>query len=147
MSTVKLANAMLQYVAATSALNDRLLAERRTMLAEKQAAAAQQGPTLQLMLQHKAVDGNEKKATAEWLGSHEKTLELLGRAVTALGATRTQVEKMAAVSATSLGQPEKTAQARPTANSLTSPFVGAPTSQRRASDDVLRGILNSPAGT
>jgi hypothetical protein len=145
-SLTKLAHAMVQYIAASSVLNERLAAANEKFAAEKRAALAMGPKILEAMLQHGAVRKDEKTAAANLLNSHTDTLDLLGRAVASLGATRQQLEKFAAAAPT-LGQPERTTVKQASApSSLSGPVVGGLTSKRRESDNVLARILSNPNG-
>lgn len=143
----KIAAQTVDYVAATSALTDRLLTATKQAAAKEKRAAEVAPGVLKLLVENGLVSETQKSAAAKLLGDHAGTLQILENAITKLAEFKAR-EKAAAAE---LGHPvtEKeagVAQAAPVIDSMSDPYVGRRTSQKKASDLALLKVLNKPRG-
>lgn len=132
---------VLQYVQLTGALSKRAMDKVAQLEAQQKQASAAAPAVLQAMLSANLVPAKQKQAAEAALGSHAQTLGLLNTAVAKLA-------KVAAARAntTTLGRGEdatspdggavKSASAGER-DSLSSPFVGRRTTEKKASDRAL----------
>ena len=132
---------MLQYVQVSSVLGKRALDE----LAKKQAAekrAADQIPALtDILVQAGVINADQKQAAAQMLGDHASTQALLKTAVSCITKLKTASTKTAGDIGQGVSDPTKQGAARADDWSLTSPFCGQRTSEKKASDLALeRGL-------
>jgi DNA repair protein RadC len=139
----KLAAQAIEYIAASSALNDRLMGEVQAHRAREKQAAAKQQAVLDLMLSTGSVAPHQKQAAAEMLNNHAQSLDLLVNAITKMQAYKAASEK----AASDLGQAvtEKEAgikTASQVRDSLSDPYVGRRTSEKKASDLAILAVLN-----
>ena len=124
----KLAAQAVEFVAASSALTDRLLSE-----------------VLNRMLETGCVAPHQKQSAAEMLGDHSQSLDLLVNAVNKMQSYKQASEK----AASDLGQAvtEKEAgvsTSSPAHDSLNDPYVGRRTSEKKASDLAIMAVLDAP---
>ena len=144
----KLAGQMLEYITASSALEDRLQQELAGHRAQQKAAAEKRAAVCDALIAQKAVQPHEKAAALQLLSSHSHTLDLL---VNAANKTAEFEKKAAAAmqktASMDLGrasdQPSGSASAS-AHSSLTGPFVGARSSTKKASDLALASVLGPP---
>jgi len=137
----KIASMMIEYIAASSALTDRLLGDTQRYRAQEKAAAAKQSATLETMLRNDCVGTHEKQAAASMLADHSQTLDLLVNAVNKMAEYRGRSEKIAS----DLGRPVADPAVKTAGyDSLNDPFVGRHSSQKKASDLALLRVLNAP---
>jgi hypothetical protein len=137
----KIASMMIEYIAASSALTDRLLGDTQRYRAQEKAAAAKQSSTLETMLRNDCVGPNEKQAAASMLADHGQTLDLLVNAVNKMAEYRGRSEKIAS----DLGRPVADPAVKTASyDSLNDPFVGRHSSQKKASDLALLRVLRAP---
>lgn len=141
----KLAAQTIEFIAASSALNDRLMGEVQAHRAREKQAAAKRQAVLDLMLQTGSVAPHQKQAAAEMLANPAQTLDLLVNAINKMQAYKTASEK----AASDLGQAvtEKEAgvkSATQVRDSLNDPYVGRRTSEKKASDVAILAVLNAP---
>jgi hypothetical protein len=136
--TNALANQTLRFVQVASALGKRAMDELSGFRQAAKVAQAKQGPVLDQMVASAAIQPHQKEAAASMLATHADTLELLTHAVAKIAA----LQKDASVKvAGELGRPGDPEAAVDPSASLTSPFVGARTTTKKASDRaLLRGL-------
>ena len=130
---------MLDYIQVNSVLAKKASDELDAVRVDREKSAELRPALLQHLLDTKAIKMTQKAAAAEALASHSGTLELLKVAVDMLAAQKQELAKQrinlgAPVSDQAAGV--KTASDR--YDSLTSPYVGRPTTQTRASDELWR---------
>jgi len=96
---------------------------------------------LEIMIKTGAVREEQRQAAAAMLGSHAETLQLTKWAVEELYKART-TNKVAGDLGTPVDDPEKRGQGD--YDSLTDPFIGRQTSQKKASDHAILKVLDNP---
>lgn len=137
----KIASMMIQYIAATSALTDRLLGDTQRYRSQEKSAAAKQSTVLDLMLRQGCAGQHEKQAAAAMLADHGQTLDLLVNAINKVAEYRGQIEKVAS----ELGQPVSDPAVKTAGyDSLNDPYVGRHSSQKKASDLAILRVLQAP---
>lgn len=141
----KLAAQTVEFIAASSALSDRLMSEVQAHREREKQAAAKRQAVLDLMLQTGSVAPHQKQAAAEMLANPAQTLDLLVNAINKMQAYKSASEK----AASDLGQAvsEKEAGVNPASqirDSLNDPYVGRRTSEKKASDVAILAVLNAP---
>jgi predicted transcriptional regulator len=141
----KLAAQTIEFIAASSALNDRLMGEVQAQRTREKQAAAKRQAVLDLMLSTGCVAPHQKQAAADMLGSHAQSLDLLVNAINKMQSYKTASEKAAsdlghAVSDKEAGV-KSVSQVR---DSLNDPYVGRRTSEKKASDLAILAVLNAP---
>lgn len=141
----KIARLAIEYIAASSALQDRLLAENQRFREAKNAAADKCAAVLDVMLQTGAAASHQKSAALQMLDSHAATLDLL------VNATKKMAQYKAAAETTQsseLGRAvtEKEAGVKAAAayDPTSDPYVGRQSTKVRGSDLALRAVLNPP---
>ncbi len=142
----KLAAQAVEFVAASSALTDRLMGEVKSQRAEKQAAAQKLNAVLDRMLATGCVAPHQKQAAAEMLSNHGQSLDLLVNAVNKMQSYKQASEKAASDLGQAVTEKEAgvSAQSSPS-DSLSSPYVGRRTSEKKASDRAILAVLDSPS--
>ena len=142
----KTARLAIEYIAASSALQDRLLAENQRYREAKNAAADKCDAVLEAMLQTGAAAPHQKSAALRMLASHEATMDLLVNATKRMAEYKAAAEKM---QSSELGRAvtEKEAGVKSASayDSTNDPYVGRQSSQMRGSDLALRAVLNPPS--
>jgi SHS2 domain-containing protein len=141
----KLAAQTIEFIAASSALNDRLMGEVQAHRNREKQAAHKRQAVLDLMLQTGSVAPHQKQAAAEMLNNPAQTLDLLVNAINKMSAYKAASEK----AASDLGQAvtEKEAgfkSGTQVRDSLNDPYVGRRTSEKKASDVAILAVLNAP---
>lgn len=139
-----LATQTIEFIAASSALNDRLMGEVQAHRDREKQAAARRSAVLELLLSTGSVAPHQKQAAAEMLANPAQTLDLLVNAVNKMQVYKSASEK----AASDLGQAvtdHTTAKAASSRDSLNDPYVGRPTSEKKASDLALLAVLNAPS--
>ena len=141
----KLAAQAVEFVAASSALTDRLMGEVQSNRAEKQAAAQKLNAVLGRMLETGCVAPHQKQAAAAMLEDHSQSLDLLVNAVNKMQSYKQASEK----AASDLGQAVTEKEAgvstpAATTDSLNGPYVGRRTSEKKASDLAILAVLDAP---
>lgn len=141
----KLAAQAVEFIAASSALNDRLMGQVQSYRAKEKQAADKRNAVLDRMIETGCVAPHQKQAAAEMLESHGRSLDLLVNAVNKMHGYKQASEKSAA----DLGHAvnEKEAGLRPSnrsADSMDDPYVGRRTSEKKASDYAILSVLNNP---
>jgi hypothetical protein len=136
-------DSVLALVTVSSATVKRAVDEVNVHRQAQEKAAALRQPLLDHLVATGFCREDQKQAADAMLGSHDTTLQLLKAAVDRLVA---QQGELAVKKANDLGSPESDPKKRPTGpshtkqgeyNSLTTPLVGAPTSELKESDKVL----------
>lgn len=142
----KLAAQAVEFVAASSALTDRLMGEVKSQRAEKQAAAQKLNAVLDRMLATGCVAPHQKQAAAGMLSNHGQSLDLLVNAVNKMQSYKQASEKAASDLGQAVTEKEAGVSA-PTSlsDSLSSPYVGRRTSEKKASDLAILAVLDSPS--
>ena len=142
----KLAAQAIEYVAASSALTDRLLGEVRSYREREKQAADKRDAILDLMVQTGCVAPHQKQAAAEMLGSHGQSLDLLVNAINKMQSYKQASEKAAADLGQAVTEKEAGVSAPAAASdSLSSPYVGRRSSEKKASDLAILAVLDSPS--
>jgi hypothetical protein len=137
----KIATLMVQYIAASSALNDRLLGDTQRYRAQEKAASDKQSAVLDLMLRHGCAGEHEKAAAAKMLSNHGQALDLLVNAITKMAQYRAASEKVAS----ELGHPVADPAVKTASyDSLNDPYVGRRSSRLKESDRALLRVLQAP---
>jgi len=141
----KIAAQAIEFVAASSALNDRLMGEVQKHRDAEKRAADKREAILDVLIKAGCVAPHQKQAAAEMLSDHSQSLDLLVNAVNKMQ----QYKQASEQSATDLGQgvTEKEAGAKQTPvvrDSLTDPYVGRRTSEKKASDMAILAVLDAP---
>jgi hypothetical protein len=137
----KIASLMVQYIAASSALTDRLLGDTQRYRTQEKAAADKQSAVLDLMLRRGCAGEHEKAAASSMLANHGQTLDLLVNAIEKMAQYRAQSEKVAS----DLGQPVNDPTVKAAGyDSLNDPYVGRHTSRLKESDRALLRVLQAP---
>jgi hypothetical protein len=142
----KLAAQMVQYIAASSALSDRLMGELNGFRTQEKQAADKRRDVLDVLVKASCVAPHQKAAALERLANHGATLDLLVAAVGKMEGYKAAAEK----AASELGQPEteKSAGVKTAGtvrDSLNDPYVGRRTSEKKASDLALMAVLSAPS--
>lgn len=141
----KLAAQAVEFVAASSALTDRLMGEVKSSRAEKQAAANKLNAVLDRLLETGCVAPHQKQAAADMLANHGQSLDLLVNAVNKMQQYKQASEKAAADLGQAVTEKEAGVASAPVTDSLSNPYVGRRTSEKKASDIALLAVLNSPS--
>lgn len=141
----KLAAQAVEFVAASSALTDRLMGEVKSSRAEKQAAANKLNAVLDRLLETGCVAPHQKQAAADMLANHGQSLDLLVNAVNKMQQYKQASEKAASDLGQAVTEKEAGVASAPVTDSLNNPYVGRRTSEKKASDIALLAVLNSPS--
>jgi hypothetical protein len=140
----KLAAQAIEYVAASSALTDRLLGEVRSYREQEKRAADKREAILDLMVQTGCVAPPQKQAAAEMLGSHGQSLDLLVNAINKMQSYKQASEKAASDLGQAITEKEAGVAQRKSLDSLNDPYVGRRTSEKKASDLAILAVLDAP---
>lgn len=145
-----LAQGTLQFVEMTGVFCKKAIDEINGWRKKADAADEKRPALLDLMKSAGVIDEDQEKLAAEMLGDHSQTLELLEGAVKKIAELKQQQTQKAAMDqgsaapdpfgATGNGQHDP-------AGSLTSPFVGQRSSEKKASDLALMQGLGVPTGS
>ena len=125
---------VLRFITVSSALSKRALdalAVKQT--AEKQAAEVIP-PLLTQMLETGAITAGDKQAAEQMMQNHSSTLVLLKNAVTELATVKGELQKKASATGYPVNDGHNGNGSNDPERSLTSPFVGLRTSEKKASD-------------
>lgn len=142
----RLAAQTVEFIAASSALNDRLMSEVQTFRQREKQAADKQSAILDLLLETGCVAPHQKQAAAEMLNSHSQSLDLLVNAVKKMQNYKQASEKAAADLGQAVTEKEAGFNARPAvSDSLNDPYVGRRSSEKKASDLALLRVLEAPS--
>lgn len=128
----ELATKMLNFVQVASILSKRALDELSKKQAAEKKASAMVGTLTGHMIQSGVIDSNQKQAAEQMLSSHDQTMALLKNAVDKIAELKQSNIKKASELGVPEGEPRSNA-ADPEW-SLKSPFVGARSSEKKASD-------------
>ena len=141
----KLAAQSVEFVAASSALTDRLMGEVKSNRAEKQAAAQKLNAVLDRMLETGCVAPHQKQAAAAMLVDHSQSLDLLVNAVNKMQSYKQASEKAASDLGQAVTEKEAGVSTSTSAqDSLSDPYVGRRTSEKKASDLAILAVLDAP---
>lgn len=136
---------MIEYIAVTSTLNDRLLGHARARYVQDKQAADKQSAILAQLERTGCIAPHQKQAAVAMLSNHAQSLDLLANAVDKVHQFKTAAEKTGA----DLGQAvsDREAGIRPTTgvrNSLNDPYVGRRTFEKKASDVAIWAVMDDP---
>jgi predicted transcriptional regulator len=135
-----------EFIAASSALNDRLMGEVQTFRQREKQAADKQSAILDLLLEAGCVAPHQKQAAAEMLSSHSQSLDLLVNAVKKMQSYKQASEKAAADLGQAVTEKEAGFNSQPAvSDSLNDPYVGRRSSEKKASDIALLRVLEAPS--
>ena len=141
----KLAAQAIDYIAASSALSDRLMSEVKSYRSREKQAADKRQAVLDLMVSTGCVAPHQKQAALEMLGSHGQSLDLLVNAINKMQAYKQASEKTASDLGQAVSEKEAGVQAQPRVrDSLNDPYVGRRTSEKKASDLAILAVLDAP---
>lgn len=141
----KIASKTVEFIAASSALNDRLMGEVQSHREQEKKAADKLNAVLDLMLETGCVAPHQKQAAAEMLSDHSQSLDLLVNAVKKMHGYKQASEKAAADLGQGVTEKEAGVVAQPTAHdSLNDPYVGRRGSEKKASDIAILKVLDAP---
>ncbi len=140
---------VVRFIEATSMGMKRACDEISVHRAMQAKAAPLQTPVFDAMQKIGAVLQGEEAAAKAMLSTHEGTLALLKNAVDECAELRAKLaEKTGEANVNRLGGPagaEKTGSAKPNFDSMNDPFLGRPTSEKKASDTAILRVLDTPA--
>jgi hypothetical protein len=140
-----LATQVLRFVQVAGAFSKKANEQLSIKQAAEKRAAALVPSLVQLMQQNNLIAENQKSAAEQMLGDHEQSLVLLKNAIDKLATLK---QASAVKSARDLGQPDGSlsdaGNASDPQRSLSSPFVGARTSEKKASDVAFMKGLGLP---
>lgn len=149
----KVAAGMLEFIAASSALNARLMQEVNQHRTHKKAAEEKRAAVCDTLISMGAVPVTQKEAAMKVLANHSSSLDMLTNAVTRMHGYKQAAEKViTSKTAGDLGRPVDQRESgfdtpsHDANSSLTSPFVGRRTSEKKASDVALSAVLLPPTG-
>lgn len=141
----KLAALTVEFIAASSALNDRLMGQVQSYREKEKQAAAKRNSVLDLMIETGSVAPHQKQAAAEMLANHGQSLDLLVNAITKMQSYKQASEKAASDLGQAVTEKEAGVKNRPQVrDSLNDPYVGRRTSEKKASDVAILAVLNAP---
>lgn len=141
----KLAAQTIEYIAASSALTDRLLSEVKSYRESVKQAAAKRNAVLDLMVTTGCVAPHQKQAAVEMLSNHGQSLDLLVNAINKMQSYKQASEKAAADLGQAVSEKEAGVRAQPQVrDSLNDPYVGRRTSEKKASDLAILAVLDAP---
>ena len=144
MNTKRAAQAV-EFVAASSALTDRLMGEVKSNRAEKQAAVGKLDAVLDRLLETGCVAPHQKQAAAAMLDDHSQSLDLLVNAVNKMQQYKQASEKAASDLGQAVTEKEAGVNSSVSApDSLNGPYVGRRTSEKKASDLAILAVLDAP---
>lgn len=141
----KLAAQMIEYIAVTSTLNDRLLKQAQARHVQDKQAADKQSAVLAQLERTGCVAPHQKQAAVSMLSNHAQSLDLLVNAVDKMYQFKTAAEK----TGSDLGQAvsDREAGIKPGLKgrtSLNDPYVGRRTSEKKASDMAIWAVMDAP---
>jgi hypothetical protein len=135
---------VLTFVKVASALTNKAMGELSQNRQAQKAASDKMEPTLAQLIESGSIKPEQKQAAAALLGTHAGALDMLQKANIKIA----QLKKDLSDSRSTLGAPvtDKQAGVAPENRnaSLTSPFVGQRTSEKRASDYAMLAVLDDP---
>ena len=140
----KLAAQTIEFIAASSALNDRLMGEVQSHRAREKQAAAKRQAVLDLMVNTGCIAPHQKQAAADMLGNHGQSLDLLVNAINKMQSYKAASEKTASDLGQAVTEKEAGYKSAPARDSLNDPYVGRRTSEKKASDVAILAVLNAP---
>ena len=140
----KLAAQTVEFIAASSALNDRLMSEVKSYREKEKQAAAKRESVLNLMVETGCVAPHQKQAAAEMLNNHGQSLDLLVNAINKMQSYKQASEKAASDLGHAVSEKEAGVRQQKTLDSLNDPYVGRRTSEKKASDRAILAVLDAP---
>lgn len=141
----KLAAQTVEFIAASSALNNRLMGEVQAYRAQEKQAASKRDAVLKLMLDTGCVSPHQKQAAVDMLANHGQSLDLLVNAVTKMQSYKQASEKSASDLGQAVTEKEAGFKSQPKVrDSLNDPYVGRRSSEKKASDLAILAVLDAP---
>lgn len=141
----KLAAQTVEFIAASSALNDRLMGQVQSYREKEKQAAAKRDAVLDLMIETGSVAPHQKQAAAEMLANHGQSLDLLVNAINKMASYKQASEKAASDLGQAVTEKEAGIKTQPQIkDSLNDPYVGRRTSEKKASDMAILAVLDAP---
>lgn len=142
-----IANKALNYVAVTSVMTKKAMEELSTYHAAREKAASVRPDLLKQMMEVGCVSEQQKEAAEVMLASHPETLGLLKSAVDVIAKLQGKLKKQAADLGEGVDDKDVglSKQAGTEYDSLTDPFVGRRTSEKKASDVAILKVLDAPS--
>jgi len=141
----KLAAQTVEFIAASSALNDRLMGQVQSYREKEKQAAAKRDAVLDLMIETGSVAPHQKQAAAEMLANHGQSLDLLVNAINKMASYKQASEKAASDLGQAVTEKEAGIKTQPQVkDSLNDPYVGRRTSEKKASDMAILAVLDAP---
>lgn len=141
----KLAAQAIEYIAASSALTDRLMGELKSYRSGQKQAADKRSAVLDLMVTTGCVAPHQKQAAVEMLSNHSQSLDLLVNAINKMQSYKQASEKAASDLGQAVSEKEAGVRAQPQVrDSLNDPYVGRRTSEKKASDLAILAVLDAP---
>jgi SHS2 domain-containing protein len=141
----KLAAQTVEFIAASSVLNDRLMSQVQSYRGKEKRAAAKRNSVLDLMIETGCVAPHQKQAAAEMLADHSQSLDLLVNAINKMTSYKQASEKAASDLGHAVTEKEAGVKAKPQVrDSLNDPYVGRRTSEKKASDMAILAVLDAP---
>lgn len=139
MSNPAITNKMLRFIEISSALGKEAMDKIAELEGQQKQASAVQPGLVEHLIETKVIDAGQKQAAENALRDHNQTQVLLKNAASKIQELR---EKSASAAVTQMGQGEGPEKAAHDPNSsLTDPFVGRRTTEKKASDlALLKGL-------
>lgn len=141
MPTADIAQKVLKYVQIASAFGKKAVDELTPLKADAEKAAEARPSLIETLVSTGNIQETQKEAADNMLQSHAGSLQLLKSALD-------RIEKLKAnqKNASDLGEgvDPSVIDAAPDFDSLSSPFVGLRTSEKKASDRAMLAILDAP---
>jgi len=141
----KIAAQTVEFIAASSTLNDRLMSEVQSYRAREKQAADKRDAVLNLMVETGCVSPHQKQAAADMLMDHGQSLDLLVNAINKMQSYKQASEKSASDLGHAVSEKEAGVKSQPKSfDSLSDPYVGRRTSEKKASDLAILAVLDAP---
>jgi len=141
----KLASQMVNFIAASSALNNRLMADVQAYRNREKAAAAKRPAVLDLMLQTGSVAPHMKQAAVDMLNDPAQALDLLANSINKMQQYKTAAEKASSQLGQAVSEKEAGVKSATVGrDSLRDPYIGRRTSEKKASDLAFLRLLDAP---
>jgi hypothetical protein len=144
MSQPALIKAAANFVAISSALNQRALDEVNVHRAAQEKAASLRDGVLKDMLDVGCVEPHQKQAAEAMLASHAETLGLLKEAMSVIARQQEDLKKAAMQLGAGEDDPKPTTLGKQASDSVNDGYVGRRTGEKKASDLAFEKILHNP---
>jgi hypothetical protein len=140
----KLAEMLVKSIQINSLLQKRALDSYSSYHAAAQEANSQVASLADHMVNKGCVASHQKEAASGMLQSHTGTMELLRNSVEKLSDAHARLEKSASDLGRGVDEGRSGVGNTSTYDSLTDPYVGRRTSEKKASDDAIWAVVNNP---